>query len=247
VCSHDSGQANVSRIVEGLRHKDQVTIVLEYIEIVSFQDALRVMGVSSVRDYMKSLFLALEYVHSFGVIHRDIKPGNFLVNPVERKYLLIDFGLAEYQSSYDDKHEPSRAGTRGFRAPEVLVRHGLQTTAVDIWSAGIILLSLLTRRYPFLQSFDDLYSLTEIMCFIPYPEMKEKLKRSYNKTLEVSDDIAERNTFTKDLKSFCKKSNIGVDNNYPDSVYDLLEKCLDIDHKSRLSAKEALKHDFFKE
>lgn len=198
---------------------------------------------NSVRDYMRALFESLEYIHSFGILHRDIKPANFLVNPVERKYLLIDFGLAEYEQ--DEKKDASRAGTRGFRAPEVLVRYPNQTTAIDIWSCGIILLSLLTRRYPFLQSFDDLYSLTEIMCFIPFPEMKEKLKSAYDKTLEVSDDIVEKNTYKKDLKEFCRSGNIGVENTYPDSVYDLLEKCLDVDHRGRISAKDALRHDFF--
>ncbi|KAF8982817.1 hypothetical protein BGZ46_000543 [Entomortierella lignicola] len=56
----------------------------------------------------------------------------------------------------------NRAGTRGFRAPEVLFRHYHQTSALDIWSVGVILCSFLTGRFPFFNSNDDADSLIEI-------------------------------------------------------------------------------------
>lgn len=55
-----------------------------------------------------------------------------------------------------------RAGTPGFRAPEVLLRHPDQDTGVDMWSVGVILLSLLSGRYPFFKAADDLSNLAEI-------------------------------------------------------------------------------------
>jgi cell division control protein 7 len=51
---------------------------------------------------------------------------------------------------------------RGFRAPEVLLSVQKQTVAIDIWSAGIILLCILSQRYPFFLSPDDLTGLAEI-------------------------------------------------------------------------------------
>ena len=56
----------------------------------------------------------------------------------------------------------SRAGTRGYRAPEVLFKYPFQTCLVDIWSAGVILLGLVTRRFPVFQSNDDHDALVEI-------------------------------------------------------------------------------------
>ena len=56
-----------------------------------------------------------------------------------------------------------RAGTPGFRAPEVLLKCPHQTTAVDIWSAGVILLCLLSGRYPFFRASDDLSALAQII------------------------------------------------------------------------------------
>ena len=56
----------------------------------------------------------------------------------------------------------NRGGTRGFRAPEVLLKVMHQTTAIDIWSAGVILLSMLCSRFPVLSPSDDDVALLEI-------------------------------------------------------------------------------------
>ncbi len=99
-------------------------------------------------------------------------------------FRLIDFGLAEKERSkqelinflerekerskdgeYKQKevgYGVNRGGTKGFRAPEVLLKVPHQTTAIDIWSAGIILLSMLCKRFPVLSHSDDDLSLLEI-------------------------------------------------------------------------------------
>ena len=56
-----------------------------------------------------------------------------------------------------------RAGTPGFRAPEVLLKYPHQTTAVDIWSAGVIFLCILSGRYPFFKAHDDMSALAQIV------------------------------------------------------------------------------------
>lgn len=59
--------------------------------------------------------------------------------------------------------QASRAGTPGYRPPEVLLKYPDQTTVVDIWAAGVIFLSILSRCYPFFQNSDDFHSLAEIV------------------------------------------------------------------------------------
>ena len=71
------------------------------------------------------------------------------------------------------KQVAARAGTPGFRPPEVLLKVEYQTTAVDIWAAGVILLSLMTRTYPFFRSPDDMTSLAEICCIFGTDKMKQ--------------------------------------------------------------------------
>eukprot|EP00731_Ephydatia_muelleri_P023763 Em0016g34a len=56
-----------------------------------------------------------------------------------------------------------RAGTPGFRAPEVLFKCPKQSTAVDIWSAGVILICLLSGKYPFFKAHDDLTALAQVI------------------------------------------------------------------------------------
>uniref|UniRef100_A0A8C5D7E4 non-specific serine/threonine protein kinase n=1 Tax=Gadus morhua TaxID=8049 RepID=A0A8C5D7E4_GADMO len=70
---------------------------------------------------------------------------------------------APHLCSSRKKQVAPRAGTPGFRAPEVLTCCPTQGTAIDVWSAGVILLSLLSNRYPFFKGSEDLVSLTQIM------------------------------------------------------------------------------------
>uniref|UniRef100_L7M4T5 non-specific serine/threonine protein kinase n=1 Tax=Rhipicephalus pulchellus TaxID=72859 RepID=L7M4T5_RHIPC len=154
-----------------------------------------------------------------------------------------------------------RAGTPGFRAPEVLLKYRNQTTAVDMWSAGVIFLSLLSGRYPFFRAQDDLTALAEIITVIgsvPVQIAAEKM----GKLLTISHDKP-----VLDLKSLCErlrgtrvkigqtadgveKVHLGYHESWlhvPDSAYDLLYKLLDPDPTTRITAEDALKHDFIKE
>lgn len=72
--------------------------------------------------------------------------------------------------SKPEKRVP-RAGTPGYRAPEVLLRYSKQTGAIDLWSAGVMLLALISKRYPFFRSVNDLHSLSEIISFFWYLQM----------------------------------------------------------------------------
>lgn len=65
----------------------------------------------------------------------------------------------------------NRAGTRGFRAPEVLFKCTNQTTQIDIWSAGIIGFSLLTRKFPLFNSPDDTDAILELAWIFGYEKM----------------------------------------------------------------------------
>ncbi len=67
----------------------------------------------------------------------------------------------------------NRAGTRGFRAPEVLFKCDNQGTAIDIWAAGVVLLIFLTKRFPFFNSNDDVEALIELACIFGVDELRK--------------------------------------------------------------------------
>nr|4F99_A Chain A, Cell division cycle 7-related protein kinase [Homo sapiens]4F9A_A Chain A, Cell division cycle 7-related protein kinase [Homo sapiens]4F9A_C Chain C, Cell division cycle 7-related protein kinase [Homo sapiens]4F9B_A Chain A, Cell division cycle 7-related protein kinase [Homo sapiens]4F9B_C Chain C, Cell division cycle 7-related protein kinase [Homo sapiens]4F9C_A Chain A, Cell division cycle 7-related protein kinase [Homo sapiens] len=281
------GQDNVMGVKYCFRKNDHVVIAMPYLEHESFLDILNSLSFQEVREYMLNLFKALKRIHQFGIVHRDVKPSNFLYNRRLKKYALVDFGLA--QGTHDTKIEllkfvqseaqqercsqnkcsiclsrrqqvAPRAGTPGFRAPEVLTKCPNQTTAIDMWSAGVIFLSLLSGRYPFYKASDDLTALAQIMTIRGSRETIQAAK-TFGKSILCSKEVP-----AQDLRKLCERlrgmdsstpkltsdiqghaTNLEGWNEVPDEAYDLLDKLLDLNPASRITAEEALLHPFFKD
>lgn len=93
---HDlRGCRSVCPLITAFRHLDQVVAVLPFFPHSDFRIQYRTFMVADMRHYFRSLFTALQSVHKHGILHRDIKPTNFLYNPEIREGVLVDFGLAE--------------------------------------------------------------------------------------------------------------------------------------------------------
>lgn len=131
-----------------------------------------------------------------------------------------------------------RAGTRGFRAPEVLMLSSEQTVALDVWSAGVIMLSIMTRRSPFFNSPDDLTALAELaVVFSP-----EALDRAAKQLREPRRIMFEGGSWAPvNWRDLCAR--FGSDE-WPPEAYDLLDRCLCLNPERRISAKDALRHPF---
>jgi cell division control protein 7 len=81
-----------------------------------------------------------------------------------------------------------RAGTPGFRPPEVLLKYPHQTTAVDMWSAGVILLCLLSKRYPFFKAHDDMSAMAQIVGLFGSSEC-QKAAKSYGEIVGLFGSV----------------------------------------------------------
>uniref|UniRef100_A0A336KWB5 non-specific serine/threonine protein kinase n=1 Tax=Culicoides sonorensis TaxID=179676 RepID=A0A336KWB5_CULSO len=310
------GTDNVGGIEACVRHEDSVAFVMPYLAYDKFHEYFDKMDVAETRLYIKNLLLALKRVHSFNLIHRDVKPSNFLYNRREQKWMLIDFGLAQEVKEYKTEEKPtsstaqkrpikevqagnenenqgvptnpskrmrleektvqtkdqpnskpmdvlfksplktsnvgnlpklytnplatavkstciglsvnlrmmeqrtnstntpirtsmssnvcycygksqvcniciikkevqaSRAGTPGYRPPEVLLKYPNQTTAVDIWSVGIIFLSILSKCYPFFKAHDDFNALAELVTLFGDKKIKQ-LASALNRNIKI--------------------------------------------------------------
>ena len=117
-------------------------------------------NVASLRDeprkcvqLMAKVAHAVEYAHSRGVLHRDIKPGNILLND-RGEPLVSDFGLAKLLDGNNDlTRSLTTFGTAGFIAPEQADGAPSDVTpAADVYSLGAVLFNLLAGRPPFLGS-----------------------------------------------------------------------------------------------
>jgi serine/threonine protein kinase len=102
---------------------------------------------------MAKVARAVEYAHSRGVLHRDIKPGNILLNDRDEP-LVSDFGLAKLLDGNNDlTRSLTTFGTAGFIAPEQAGHAAVDFTPVaDVYSLGAVLFNLLAGRPPFLGS-----------------------------------------------------------------------------------------------
>ncbi|NXJ89272.1 PLK3 kinase, partial [Corythaixoides concolor] len=99
-----------------------------------------------VRYYLKQIISGLKYLHLKGILHRDLKLGNFFIN--ENMELKVgDFGLAACQDISDQKKK-TICGTPNYLAPEVLLRQGHGPES-DVWSLGCVMYTLLCGNPPF--------------------------------------------------------------------------------------------------
>ncbi|CAL5866613.1 uncharacterized protein PFLUO_LOCUS822 [Penicillium psychrofluorescens] len=282
---HDlRGCKSVCPLVTAFRYQDQVVAVLPFFSHTDFRIQYRTFMVADMRHYLRSLLTALQSVHEHNILHRDIKPTNFLYNPDLKEGVLVDFGLAERQgseytspclcahptyvrrsrilSSYYSKNPPAnglsaghpkadsrpsrranRAGTRGFRAPEVLFKCTSQTTKIDLWSVGVILLTLLGRRFPFFNSADDIDAMIEMSSIFGTRRMKT--------AAALHGQIFETNIPTIGEKGYSWEKLVKWSSCVEDLTESeqqatrLLSGLMELDPSKRLSAAEALQHEFF--
>ena len=248
------------------------------------------MGADDLRCYFRSLFTGLSAVHRQEILHRDIKPTNFLYDFERKRGVLVDFGLAEregtdYQQCLcevdgeekdrrisqayvntrgnvigypkGDSRQPlraNRAGTRGFRAPEVLFKCTAQTTKIDVWSAGIILLTILCKRFPFFNSNDDIEAVIELATIFGLRNIK-KCALFHGHTLDTNiPTIGEKGyTFESMILWSVGKPVHTKDgrrtplNDEEKTMVNFLNGCLNLDSRARMSAEQALNHPFLRQ
>uniref|UniRef100_A0A5B7A1K1 Protein kinase domain-containing protein n=1 Tax=Davidia involucrata TaxID=16924 RepID=A0A5B7A1K1_DAVIN len=223
--------------LEGLvtsRMSSSLYLVFEYMEH-DLSGLAAAQGVKftepQVKCYMKQLLSGLEHCHNHGVLHRDIKGSNLLIDN-EGILKIADFGLASF---YDPDHKQpmtSRVVTLWYRSPELLLGATYYGVGVDLWSAGCILAELLAGK-PIMPGRTEVEQLHKIfkLCGSPSEEYWKK-SRLPNATLFKPQQPYKR-CIAETFKDF------------PPSSLPLIETLLAIDPDERGSATAALNSGFF--
>lgn len=160
---------NLIRLFETFEDSQSFYLVLEYCAGGAMTDLMNKNGLPEdvVAAAMKQVLTAIAYLHSLNIVHRDVKPDNFLFltndpRPERSPLKLIDFGLAarfEKGRTLDES-----VGTPCYVAPEVISRsqqHGYRvayTEACDIWSAGVLCFEMLAGHRPFDGGVRDVFA-----------------------------------------------------------------------------------------
>lgn len=90
-----------------------------------------------IRYFLYQILKALDFCHSKGIVHRDVKPMNIIVDPETKILKLIDWGLSEYY--LPDQEYNVRVASRPYKGPELLVGYKKYGYSLDIWSTGCVL------------------------------------------------------------------------------------------------------------
>lgn len=114
-----------------------------------------------VRVYIYKILEALEFSHSHGIMHRDVKPLNIVINNETKELRLIDWGLADFY--FPDKEYNVRVASRYYKGPELLVDDRLYHYSLDIWSLGCTMAGMIFKIDTFFKGSDNYDQLIRIM------------------------------------------------------------------------------------
>lgn len=186
---------------------------------------------SQVKCYMHQLLSGLEHCHNRGVLHRDIKGSNLLIDS-GGVLKIADFGLATFFDPNRKHPMTSRVVTLWYRAPELLLGATDYGVGVDLWSAGCIVAELLAGK-PIMPGRTEVEQLHKIykLCGSPSDEYWKKSKLP-NATL-----FKPREPYRRCIKETFK--------DFPPSSLPLIDTLLAIDPAERLTATAALSSEFF--
>ncbi|XP_010519961.1 PREDICTED: phosphoenolpyruvate carboxylase kinase 2 [Tarenaya hassleriana] len=144
---------NVVRIYDIFETEDSLAIVMELVDpSVTIYDRLisagRKLSEAETASYARQILSAVAHCHRYGVVHRDVKPDNVLLDLRDGIVKLCDFGSAVWLSGEDTETAEGVVGTPYYVAPEVVIGRRY-SEKVDVWSVGVVMYTMLAGEPPF--------------------------------------------------------------------------------------------------
>ena len=141
----------------------RIYLVMEYLKGVEMFEYIQKIDhykEEDAKNLFSKLLNGIEYLHSKGVVHRDLKPNNIMVTKDGKILKILDFNVAKFYKNYKNYNSLSKknyemttyTGTIAFTAPEVFTSDHY-TEEVDMWSAGCILYTMLAGFMPFTSEY----------------------------------------------------------------------------------------------
>jgi len=230
--------------------KGSVYIVFEFMDhdLMGLMDTVMETGfeLAQVKCFVKQLLTGLHYCHKRNIMHRDIKGSNLLVNNAG-VLKLGDFGLSRSFNEKDIQYRyTNRVVTLWYRPPELLLGAVIYGPAIDMWGVGCIMAELLMRR-PLFPGRNEKEQMDKVfgLCGTPFEEIWPGVAElAYFKMIakDPKDRLPDR------LRQHLLQHNKTCPSAAPrlcDKAIDLIKKMLKLNPANRMTAADALDHDWF--
>ncbi|KIY62489.1 kinase-like protein [Cylindrobasidium torrendii FP15055 ss-10] len=233
---HFSGHENITGLIDVdaiTPQFNEIYIFMEHIaDLHQIIKSGQTLTNEHVQYFLYQVLRGMKYIHSACVIHRDLKPGNLLVN-ADCELKLADFGLSRGFDARPDHqtHLTEYVATRWYRAPEIMLAFKRYNTAIDVWSIGCILAELLMGK-PLFKGKDYVDQLNKILDVLgtPRDEVIKKIgsekAQAYVRSLPIKKTVP--------LKKIIPHAD--------PLALDLLNKMLSFDPTDRITVVGALEH-----
>ena len=198
----------------------------------AIKDRKKYLSERKTKMWIYQTLKALEFMHRNGIFHRDIKPENILLRGDQVK--LADLGSCK--GIYSKPPFTEYISTRWYRSPECLLTDGFYNYKMDIWGLGCVFFEILTLA-PLFPGDDEIDEVNKINYIIGSPS--EELFQKFIKNSAHSNEL-----------KFEYQKGIGIQRyltHVSPKVVDLINKMLEYDPDKRLTAKECLNHEYFKD
>eukprot|EP00762_Andalucia_godoyi_P001912 ANDGO_06045.mRNA.1 Casein kinase II subunit alpha len=215
------------------------SLVFEHVDNTDFRILYPGLTDLEIRYYMYELLRALDFSHSMGIMHRDVKPHNVMIDHEQKQLRLIDWGLAEFY--YPGQEYNVRVASRYFKGPELLVDLRDYDYSLDLWSFGCMFASIIFKKEPFFHGRDNYDQLIRIAKVLGTEELFRFLDKYRLELSRHYDGLLGRYP-RRPWRSFITKENEPWSN---DDAIDLVDRLLRYDPAERLTAAEAMAHPYF--
>ena len=198
----------------------------------AIKDRKKYLSERKAKNWIYQTLKALDFMHRNGIFHRDIKPENILLRGDQVK--LADLGSCK--GIYSEPPFTEYISTRWYRSPECLLTDGYYNYKMDIWGLGCVFFEILTL-VPLFPGDDEIDQVNKINYLLGSPpdDLYQKLVK---------------NSAHRDQFCFEHQKGIGI-NKYlthvSPKIIDLINKMLEYDPDKRLTAKQCLNHECFKD
>ncbi|KMT00218.1 hypothetical protein BVRB_1g020320 isoform A [Beta vulgaris subsp. vulgaris] len=228
---------NIVRLQDVVHSEKRLYLVFEYLDL----DLKKHMDSSPdfakdprmIKRFLYQILRGIAYCHSHRVLHRDLKPQNLLIDRQTNALKLADFGLAR-AFGIPVRTFTHEVVTLWYRAPEILLGSRHYSTPVDVWSVGCIFAEMVNQK-PLFPGDSEIDELFKIFRTLGTPSE------------ETWPGVTSLPDFKSSFPKWISKDLSAIVPNLDPAGIDLLNKMLCLDPSKRITARNALEHEYFKD